>query len=521
MKDKDFDEIGKRLRGLEAEPPEEGWKKIASEINPKNGTDKLSWFRRNGWKPLVILIPAIVYMVYVTQNNNDRALTVSPTDEAAEHVSPTEGAPASGDTSMEEVGESNRNDNISAAPEETPSQEKRTITGKSTQREERTIVEGNPKSSPKTNDNQAPNGTASPAPNKKQGNSAGESHVFPRSLPDEAEIISVDQGPERSVRPADDSETGSSTLAIIDARGFTQNGDQTAGRSDAGGITAMQAESEVGLTVISREPRNALENTDSLAENNGLSLTEAEENNGDVQKGFDNLAPAGKNKTWRIVGSYTPLFVTDKLSPVTNDDILITDIKNSRSPQKVGLGLDLGAGLSVAPNLFIDATLSYMQVEQTTYYKYSTGQVDTLIATQLPDQTVVVSPVYAFDQAEVYGKYSYGGIRLSGTYYFWANARRRFNVSASAGAHFLMHSEVRKKVDDQWIPLPEHIHKTNYTFAIGAGYNRYLNRGWELMMSPVMVSYLGKTGNGRLPYNQRQRAMGLNIMLSKTLVRMM
>jgi hypothetical protein len=41
MKEKDFEDIGKRLYDLEADPPKAGWKKIGTALNaPGRGSNK-------------------------------------------------------------------------------------------------------------------------------------------------------------------------------------------------------------------------------------------------------------------------------------------------------------------------------------------------------------------------------------------------------------------------------------------------------------------------------------------------
>ena len=51
MKEESFDRIGKRLYDHEADPPKDGWDKIAGAIRPPK-TGMASWIKKKFWIPL-------------------------------------------------------------------------------------------------------------------------------------------------------------------------------------------------------------------------------------------------------------------------------------------------------------------------------------------------------------------------------------------------------------------------------------------------------------------------------------
>jgi hypothetical protein len=195
----------------------------------------------------------------------------------------------------------------------------------------------------------------------------------------------------------------------------------------------------------------------------------------------------------------------------------VTGIR-SRDKHAISYSFAAGAGLSITDNFYLDAQLSYAEAQQNLFFSYATGNIDTLIAVQQPDQRVQVTPVYETSQREISSKFGYAGIRLGATQYFWSTSRRRFNISAMAGAHYLVSADVKEKRNGNWVALNnDNLNKLNYTIMISAGYNINLSGGWELMINPALTYYVRKVKNSELPYDIDQQSLGLNFMLSKTL----
>ena len=83
MKDREFDKMGKRLFDLEADPPKDGWKKIGSALSPKEQSGKIIQLRKHWWKPLIVIIPASLYILYSSQNSNTSEHPATPAQELA------------------------------------------------------------------------------------------------------------------------------------------------------------------------------------------------------------------------------------------------------------------------------------------------------------------------------------------------------------------------------------------------------------------------------------------------------
>jgi hypothetical protein len=86
MKDDDFNKIGKQLHDMEADPPRDGWKKIGAVLHTP-GAAPTTWWRRHGWKPFVLLIPAALYLLYPNMRQQQAAGALSEITEAPPQAS--------------------------------------------------------------------------------------------------------------------------------------------------------------------------------------------------------------------------------------------------------------------------------------------------------------------------------------------------------------------------------------------------------------------------------------------------
>lgn len=90
MNDKDFEDIGKRLYDLEAEPANNAWARIKPEITPDDDPEKGGYFYRNWWKPLVLILPLSVYLLWPMKET----APATSADQALNNTSPNATAPA-------------------------------------------------------------------------------------------------------------------------------------------------------------------------------------------------------------------------------------------------------------------------------------------------------------------------------------------------------------------------------------------------------------------------------------------
>jgi opacity protein-like surface antigen len=538
MNDKDFDDIGKRLHDLEADPPKDGWEHIAPVVRTPSPGGKMVWLRKHGWKPLVLLIPISSYLLFFGIPGNQQDLTSTP----ASNLSAIK--PTPGESSPEPVKNTNSDDtaqkqplstDITAVPHEAAPVSPR-------------------KRSPRDADNLAASDgstTDTALTPTVSGNSTvdigRESEVHPKTAPaTPPDAPSVD-GVSRDSRGSDSGEkitsketstdpeksgdaSSTSTLQSTAPRHANNlaaipavqtvvpaaPGDDVANDgTPATAVTLRSSEGPVGtpdsvrsIQAISADKSLATDSASSSK--SGIVVIESDE--GKDEKKEKSWRP------WRLTAAVTPQYLTRAVKPVVSDEVLVTNIEKSSLQQRIGFGFALGGGKAITDNIYLDGQISYSELHQDTYLAYATGKVDTLIAIQGPDESVRIVPIYEVANREISSKYGYGGITLSGTYYFWSTARRRFNFSAGIGAHFLLTETTREKLKGNWIPLNnESTNSTNYSFRIGAGYNINLNKGWELMINPTLTYYLRQVKSDRLPYNADQQSAGLNIMLSKTL----
>ena len=477
MNDKDFEEIGRRLYDQEADPPENGWSKISAGIRVPEPAGKLAWLRKNFWIPLVLLLPGALYVLSGEISGNDSLTPV---------LVSTETRNAATDESISSKGndddERKSSDEVSRhLPVTEPESENTNATAADTQLAG-TVQTTRPKNSFELK------------AEKYDADTKGEQEVRDFAVESREQVSTQSQEEIFSAS----AQYMSDTLKANSLEHVSTSDNQQATPQ---GSSFMLSELKIDSLVKRNEQRVT---TDTVASPTHLAETKEEM----------------KRNTWRISASFTPYYNSSAVRPVANDEVFVTDIedRNRNFTDRINVGFAVGFGKSFSRNLYLDAHLTFSKSEQNTFYSYSTGNIDTLLAIQQDDQTVRVVPVYQETDRESSSKYTYGGVRLAATYYVLATPRGRFNVGAGVGINYLLSSEVKEKSDGQWITLSnEGLNKLNYSLTAGAGYNITFKRGWELMINPVLTYNLRQVKNNQLPYQLNQRPFGLNVMLSKTL----
>jgi hypothetical protein len=438
MKENDFDDIGKRLYNQEAEPPQDGFSKIrAALVTPATPTKTI--LIKNWWKPLVLLIPVVVYLTVndteLNQNMASTSLTNAIKAESSNQKE-TEGA---------------------------------TIT-KSTTAEAKQI----------------------------------------NDVPAQAELVSLSR--KQPVSTHEHAEIIPNENKIVEEKTVsTETSEQSIATEVKHETEAIQAPFIVALNPVADSIQQdslikaELTTVDSLKKEIKADETPAEKSNQNA-------------RTWRLSASFAPQYITRNIKPIANDEVFLASARKNSDTENIGFSAAIGIGRSVTRNLYIDANLSYTQIKQAVNLSYTTGKVDTMLAVQQADQTVVLKPVYAYTNREIANTFGYAGLRLTGTYYFWTGERSRFNFSASAGAHYLVSAQVKEKINGQWIELnPDNIEKLNYNLSVGAGYSILFNKGWELQINPTLTYFMKNVKNEELPYSYNQQSVGLQIMALKKL----
>lgn len=438
MKENDFDDIGKRLYNQEAEPPQDGFSKIrAALVTPATPTKTI--LIKNWWKPLVLLIPVVVYLsVNDTELNQTMASTSLTNAVKAEssNQKETEGA---------------------TITESTTAETKQTINAP----EQREPIR---------------------LPNKQYASTTEQAEIIPieNEIVEEKKTVSIKTSQQSIPTEVKHETEGIKTPLII-------------------------ALNPVADSIQQDSLLNELVTTDSLEKE-----VKTEE------------TPEEKSKlsapSWRLNASFAPQYITKNIKPVADDEVFLTSARKNSDTENIGFTAAIGIGRSVTRNLYLDANLSYTQIKQAINLSYTTGKVDTMLAVQQADQTVVLKPVYAYTNREIANTFGYAGLRLTGTYYFWTGERSRFNFSASAGAHYLVSAQAKERINGEWVELnSDNIDKLNYNLSVGAGYSMLFNKGWELQINPTLSYFIKNVKNEELPYSYNQQSVGLQLMLLKKL----
>jgi len=459
MKERDFENIRKRLYDQEADPPKNGFSKIRSSLEPSGNSVK-TILLKNWWKPLVLMIPVIGFFIL---NNSEQ-----PQNLASD--SPINSEKTESQKSKEDEYSANATINTESAKLiKEPISNKRLLNGNLSEQSKTTTADVIHLTIALENH---------------------ESHLL-RNQPDnkldeEKRIPSELNASPENAKPVlhhDESPEDNSRLFISELNGEPLDD---------------------GIPLDS--PLKAdLTKTDTLQ----LSIMKEKERNENSET---------KQHAWRLSASFAPQYHTRNIKPNADDEVFIASATKTLNMENIGFSASAGIGKSIASNFYLDATLSYTQIQQATNLSYTSGKVDTLVAVLQTDQTILLKPVYEFTDREISKTFSYAGLNLTGTYYFWEGQRSRFNFAAAAGAHYLVSAHVKEKVNGQWIEQRnENIDKLNYTLSIGAGYSILLPKAWELQINPTLTYFLKNVSNQDLPYTSDHQTIGLQVMMLKKL----
>jgi hypothetical protein len=505
MKESDFKDIGKRLYDEEAEPPKGGWVRIKHTMNAQQPATKTMWLKRTWWIPLLFIVPSLTYMVY-EKSSDDSGLptpiagqqsSVYNAVEMLDHKTVNEIPPIKNedvnkkeesiDSKRVNVNESTVNQDQNIKNNSAGNIEAITTTQRDTHSLTVTTLDNPKKFSPET-----PATIMLPSEQKDQfllsngsdrvtSNSASTPKLYPG-------------GPSDPDTDVDD------TPITIKELSRQHN---------------KKLPSEKNNDIVSSSPRLDPPSAYDDSVVTALPLVKATDTVTVQALTAEKTVAAGK---WRMTASFTPLYMKATINPIDNDDILVTDVKRSGGSKKMGYTFGIGVGKILSPSFVIDGEISFLRGQQSIDFSTATGNIDTLITTVQPNQSVVVSPVYETTARSIAAEYGYAGIKLGGTYYFMEGTHGRFNVSSSVGAYFKVFGNVKEKTDDGWNSRSSSDQaKSSVAFTVSAGYNVRLSKSWELSVNPSTTYYVRKKTTTDLPYNLSQRSFGVNFMLSKTL----
>lgn len=503
MKEKDFDEIGKRLLNIEAEPPKNGWKRVGAALQtPLSG--KVVWIKKFWWLPLAVLIPAALFYWYPSQD-----LTMPDAAEESISIAPSNEPIADSSSSQSEQENYSDESKKSEKVETTFSVPSKTATTTTT--------------SEKIDIHSIANAEKVEAKKYEVSNTAPVK-ITVTSLPTVIEnSIALPSSKSESIETIESKNTSTPDALNQQEKEPTASAFKEVVEPTDHRALSSNSFNKIDSATIEGSPQNRtlVKEVDRLVADS-VSTTElqkektAQPTDSASVKADEIIKKKESYSLWRWSLAFAPQYVTRVVKPLANDEVFVTNVSYPTETKNIGYQVAAGMGKSITENLWLDAQLSYTSLQQDIFFSSNTGAVDTLLAELQADQTIRVTPVFEIIDREVKSKINYGGLRLSGTFYFWANARRRFNLQAAASTYYILKSNVQEKIDNRWTDLTSNNQdKLNFAMTIGGGYNLWLSQGWELMINPTLTYYLKEVKNAQLPYNVSQRTLGLNFTLSK------
>jgi hypothetical protein len=579
LTDKDFEDIGKRLYDLEADPPKKGWERIAADmVPPPSGVGKKTFLGRHWWKGLLIILPISVFLIWpenetprketghagivsqmedgsnshdvITENNGSdspssgsRGINDSDVPNVGSATTPIAGASGRTNTSNGiDTGQANGADEISVPPveqdaairggvtENYPSHHKHSNKVDRSVAPEENDVPLDALVQLRDTDNDSKAGIANDGGNGYLSSqdsglevktsplqeSAGNDNSIRHGHQANPSVVGVP--PNRTAQSIDDAqdnsaEVGQSTLAAF--KESKPDPQRSIADGDESSESVVHPNSRKPAVID--QPAQLMTEPDSIKNEGAISSKAQQDPDSADEPGYDKEAQ--QTSTWRITAAVSPQFSYKSITPVGNDEVLVTNIRSrSGYPERAGFAFAVGAGKEIFRNLYLDAQLTYARTSQTIDFSSATGKIDTLLAVQGGDGNVRIVPVYQVTDREQKSTLGYGGIRITATHYFWSKGKRRFNISAGAGLNRMVSNAFEEKINGSWVRFDDlPLSKTNYHFTLGAGYSVAFGNGWELMFTPMLTHYLKKIQSNQQPFHLAHRSYGLNIMLSKSL----
>ena len=536
---RDFDDIGKRLYDLEADPPEKGWNKIAADIiPPPPGSSKQHNFAsRHWWKGLLVIVPITIYLAWPEVKQDEAAGNLSSIvseDQISEGMPGMFSRGGSTDVFVSEVDSSN--DSIPATPNRRTADtangshniggmqigDSNEILDASLPQQSKTKTGSDVSNKSKNNSNTPGKGIADETGKTySRTQFATDAHSFDNRMTIPAtneegyeRFVATSEKDKRPLQGASVEETENANIVAIPDR-TEKPRDQITGDNIATRVDDHHA--NVPANSFDIKPLHKLSESDSARGEMVVVIRTQQElaHSGESEHDQKDKRPS----TWRLTAAIAPQFSYRTVRPVGNDDVLVTNIKTgSGYPERAGFGFAVGAGKEITRNLYLDGQLTYSRTSQTIGFAYASGKIDTLLAIQGQDGNVRVIPVYQVSNREQKSTIGYGGVRMTATHYFWLKGKRRFNISAGAGLNFMASNTFEEKINGTWVSHDNHpLGKINSHLTLGAGYNLAFGNGWEIMLSPMFTRYLKKIETNQQPFQLGHRSYGLNIMLSKLL----
>ncbi len=469
LNENELEEIRRKLRELEEEPPVAGWQNIQKQLKPRQRW-RLFW-----WVPLVLLL-LVGTGVLIVQNRK------------ADTGKITVAAPQSAKT-IEEPGGTNQQPTAG-------------------------LELNKPRLAPTTPSRKKTNATNKQLPVKINSSGLKISAEAAKRTRFKATIKS--RANKTLIPPVTTSEN--TTVDSSANEIFKKSAELEAP------ITDINSPEKENLT--NADPRPNPVPTDSLvARTSPDSTARAKKKNEPVAKKLaPELSPAPPG-SWAVGLFFAPRYTFRMFTPNTQDEILITriDQQDTLGPRRMGYEFGLNVSRAITTRLHLEAGLSFMQLQENVAYSFTTGIIDSasIFSELAPDGSVTVMAGYVVEDRRLVSTYTYGGLRLGGRYYLNPAARHRYSLTFAVGANLLVKGRTRQFVNTTWIetvtfPSPKNLlEQSNYNLLLGAGYHVPLRSKYEFMVMPAINYFLGSTYKKREPFGLRPYSFGLTVQVKK------
>ncbi|MFD2247474.1 hypothetical protein [Pontibacter ruber] len=471
LTDKEQEEIRRKLLGLEEEPPADGWGRILPEIQPQQ-KPRLVWWPAAA---ALLLLLSLVGGYYLLQDKPATLVQVSSGKYKQEQ------APA-----------------VAVAPSESINTEQHTKQGKETS-------SGTGISLPADKPYYSKNSVEKPTQQKEETTDQIEKPVEKGTVAAH-DPVNKEQAAKPVIaapsEPQDKYDAETLATAVKADRLGTESADALSGVKPE-----LQSNGAFVLpdSVCSTLTESAVARTETAADSSA----------------------AVEPKEWFIGVTAAPRYAFRSFTPTGTDDIYITKFNNMKKldPERMGYEFGLNFGKEIRQNLYLETSLSVMQLRENVSYSFTTGKVDTLIKRLASDGSFQATPVYVEGERQLKSSFTYGGLRVGATYFFLEGLQSRLSLTMAGGVNVLVKGHTEEYLNgelNETIVFPSEdnlLEQTNYNLLLGVGYNRRLHDKYELMLMPTLNYFLGSTFSKREPFGLRPYTLGVSFQVRRRLSR--
>ncbi len=324
MKEKDFDDIGKRLYDQEADPPKDGMKKIHSMLHGAEKSGKVISIGKNWWKALLLVAPLVMYWIYTELHVDQPHLASSVKDSG-----------------------------LSEAIDQTIKESQET----------ETEIKGI-QSTDGTNQSDLKNSVGKELNPLTNSSKPYDNYFAQKTISSDYQESQIQREIHKNFSTDGNTLDG---ISIKDSTALQTNIDPVkddeqqvfmASQDESNSIGKQDSSQQAGLIAVSE---NKPSKASSISSDSIDQVIAPEINsNKNLQDKSDTKVPNRDTTTrtqktpWRINASFTPHYLTQPVQPDTNDEVLVTDINNTNKSYRFGYGVGIGIGKEVTRDFYLD-----------------------------------------------------------------------------------------------------------------------------------------------------------------------